>query len=79
MPSTQPWKIPVNILDPDADEQIRNAGAEARRLSAQTYNLICTIHGLIAQSILAEQIDEIEGTHRNAETCLGLIRPQAIK
>lgn len=67
MPTLPPYLKPVNILDPDANEQIKRAGELSRALLA--FDLICLEHGVFAREIQEEHLEREETRHRVGEHC----------
>lgn len=63
----RPWNRAVDILQPGADEKIKELGEEARNLLAVT--IYCLEHGEFAWNVPESKI-EIETTrHRLGEAC----------
>jgi len=67
MTTLPPYLAPVNILDPDANEQIRRAGELARAMVA--FDLVCNEHGVFAREIQEGKLEIEERQHRVGEAC----------
>lgn len=72
--SLPPYLQPVDILEPGADEKIREQGRIARELAETHYDAVCTIHGVFAFGIIEAHLDREEMRHRSREGCTGIIR-----
>lgn len=62
-----PYLTPVNILDTDANEQIRKMGELARAMV--TFDLICLEHGVFKWGVSEDRIDSEITRHRIGEQC----------
>ena len=66
---TAPWNRPINILDKDANQQIAEAGEEARLISMDHFKLICETHGVVVFDVIESLIEREEMRHRNSLEC----------
>ena len=60
-----PYLKPVNILDPNANEEIKRMGELARAIIS--FDLICEKHGLFAQEVQESNLQREETRHLNKE------------
>ena len=62
-----PYLKPINILEPNANEEIKRMGELARAIIS--FDLICEKHGLFAQEVQENNIKREETRHRNQHEC----------
>jgi hypothetical protein len=67
MKALPPYLTPVNILDPDANEQIKRAGELARAMVA--FDMVCNEHGIFAWGVEEKNTYLEERRHRAGEAC----------
>lgn len=67
MTNLPPYLQPVNILDADANEQIKRAGELARAMVA--FDMVCNEHGTFAWGVEEGKIYLEERRHRAGEAC----------
>lgn len=64
---TAPWNVPVDTLQPDANNKVKELGELARALVA--FDLICLEHGVFAHEIQEKHLEREEARHRIGEMC----------
>lgn len=62
-----PYLKPINILDANAEEQIKQAGELARAITA--FDLVCSEHGIFAREIQEDNLEIEETRHREGKQC----------
>jgi len=67
--SLPPYLTPVNILDADANDQLKKYGELARQMELRLFNMICLEHGPFAYGIREDRLAIEETRHRIGEGC----------